>query len=104
MIRRVRQPGTNRNGLMTKPVEPTKKLLNKTDQYIFDTAQLVSASAAENRTLHVSQSFSGTRFTAAVVVCFVTCPDGIVDEIQQAIDAAVHEVLAQHGSKPVMIQ
>ena len=57
---------------MAKPVEPAIELISETDQYILDTAQLVTASAAENRTLHVSQSFSGTRLTTAVVVCFVT--------------------------------
>lgn len=81
-----------------------KEFASETDQYIFSTAQLVTASAAENRTLHVSQSFSDTRLTTAVVVCFVTCPDAIVGEMQQAIDVAVNEVLAEHGSKPVTIQ
>ncbi len=89
---------------MAKPVEPAKELISETDQYILDTAQLVTASAAENRTLHVSQSFSGTRLTTAVVVCFVTCPDAVVVEVQQAIDAAVNGVLDENGFKPLAIQ
>lgn len=89
---------------MTRPVSIPKELTSETDQYIFDTAELVSASAAENRTLHVSQSFSGTRLTSAVVVCFVTCPHEIVMEMQQAIDAVVNEVLAGHGCEQVTIQ
>ncbi len=89
---------------MAKPVDPPKELISEADQYILDTAQLVTASAAENRTLHVSQSFSGTRATTAVVVCFVTCPDAVVVEIQQAIDAAVNGVLAENGFKPLTIQ
>jgi hypothetical protein len=89
---------------MTIPVATTEDLTSETDQYILDTAHLVTASVTENRTLHISQSFSGTRLTSAMVVCFVTCPDKIVMEMQQAIDAAVNEVLAEHGSKPVLIQ
>jgi hypothetical protein len=89
---------------MTRPVGTAKEFTSEADHYIFNTAQLVTASAAENRILHVSQSFSGTPLTSAVVVCFVTCPDEIVMEIQQAIDAAVNEVLAEHGSKPVAVQ
>ena len=81
-----------------------KELTSEAAEYILDTAQLVTASSAENQTLHVSQSFSGTRLTSAVVVCFVTCPDEIVLEIQQAIDVAVNEVLSGHGSEPVRIQ
>jgi len=53
--------------------------------------------APRNRTLHVSQSFSGTRRTATLVSTFVTCPDEVVAEIQQAIDAAVNEAAVQQG-------
>jgi hypothetical protein len=89
---------------MAKTDRPEKKVSTEADRYISDNAQLVSAAAGGNRTLHVSQSFSGTRQTSAVVVCFVTCSDEIVVEMQQAIDAAVLDVLAEHGCKPQTIQ
>jgi len=89
---------------MEKSVRNLKKVISESDRYISENAHLVSAAAERNRTLHVSQSFSGTRHTSAVVVCFVTCSDKIVVEMQQAIDAAVTKVLAEHGSTPVTIQ
>jgi hypothetical protein len=89
---------------MAKTVRKKKKVSSEADRYIADNAQLVGAAAFGKRTLHVSQSFSGTVDTSAVVVCFVTCPDAIVLEMQQAIDAAVLNVLAEHGCKAVTIQ
>ena len=89
--------------VMEKPVR-TPKTISESDRYISDNARLVGAAAVGKRTLHISQSFSGTPDTSAVVVCFVTCPDAIVLEMQQAIDAAVLQVLDEHGCKPVTIQ
>jgi hypothetical protein len=90
--------------VMAKKVRTPKKTVSETDQYISDNAQLVSSAAEENRTLHVSQSFSGTRNTSGVVVCFVTCSDEIVMEMQQAIDAAVLKLFEEHGCNAVTIQ
>ena len=80
---------------MAKNVRKPDKASTEADRYIADNAQLVGAAASGKRTLHVSQSFSGTVTTSAVVVCFVTCPDSIVLEMQHAIDAAVLKVLAE---------
>lgn len=89
---------------MAKKVRKPEKASSDADRYIADNAQLVGAAASRKRTLHVSQSFSGTATASGVVVCFVTCPDAIVLEMQHAIDAAVLKVLAEQGCKAVTIQ
>jgi hypothetical protein len=89
---------------MAKKVRKPDKASTEADRYIADNAQLVVAAASGRRTLHVSQSFSGNVNTSAVVVCFVTCPDAIVLEMQHAIDTAVLKVLAEQGCKAITIQ
>ena len=89
---------------MAKKVHNPDKASTEADRYIADNAQLVGAAASGKRTLHVSQSFSGNESTSAVVVCFVTCPDAFVLEMQHAIDTAVLRVLAEQGCKAVTIQ
>jgi hypothetical protein len=89
---------------MAKSVPSPKKARGEAHRYISNNAWLVGAAAFGKRTLHVSQSFGGSRDSSAVVVCFVTCPDAIGLEMQRAIDAAVLEVLAEHGCKAVTIQ
>jgi hypothetical protein len=61
--------------------------------YILDTAEMVAGAASKKETMHVSQSFSGSRAVSAVVVCYVTCPDDLVLDVQQAVDAAVCDAL-----------
>ena len=58
-----------------------------------DAAKLVVESAAQGAAVHVSQSFSGTPKTSAIVVCLVACPEPLVLEVQAAIDRAVEEAL-----------
>jgi len=42
--------------------------------YILDTAEMITGAASNKKeTLHVSQSFSGSRAVSGVVVCYVTC-------------------------------
>jgi hypothetical protein len=89
---------------MAKSVHIPKKARGEAHRYISNNAWLVGAAVSGKRTLHVSQSFGGTRDSSAVVVCFVTCPDAIVLEMQHAIDAAVLAVLADHDCKAVTIQ
>ena len=77
---------------------------NDAGQFIKDAAELVTSAAAEHRTLHISQSFSGTGSTSATIVCLVTCPNNLVLEMQYAIDRAVREPLEEQGSTPVTVQ
>ena len=63
-------------------------------QFIHDAAKLVVESAAQGATLHVSQSFSGSRQTSAIVVCLIACPEPLVLEVQAAVDRAVDETLS----------
>jgi len=77
---------------------------NDAGQFIRDAAGLVTSAAEEHRTLHISQSFAGTRSTSATIVCLLTCPNDLVLEMQDAIDRAVLELLAEHGSVPLTVQ
>ena len=62
-------------------------------QFIHEAAKMVVESAAQGAALHVSQSFSGSSKTSAIVVCLVACPESLVLEVQAAIDRAVEETL-----------
>jgi hypothetical protein len=52
--------------------------------YILDTAEMVAGAASNKETMHVSQSFSGSRTVSGVVVCYVTCPHDLVLDVQEA--------------------
>ena len=77
---------------------------NEAGPFIKEAAAIATSAAAAQRTIHISQSFSGSGSTSATIVCFVTCPDNLVSEIRQAIDNTVRELLAEHGSRPVSVQ
>ena len=62
------------------------------------------AVAEQRRTVYLSRSSAGTGSTLTTIVCFVTCPNDVVLEMQYAIDQAVGDLLAEHGSKPVRVQ
>ena len=88
---------------MRRPTSLTEVPSNDAGQFIRDAAELVTSAAEEHRTLHISQSFAGTGSTSATIVCLVTCPNDLVLEMQYAIDRAVRELLAEHGSTPVTV-
>ena len=71
--------------------------------YILDTAEMVSGAASKKETMHVSQSFSGSRTVSGVVVCYVTCPHDLVLDVQKAIDAAVCDALKERA-RPMTTQ
>ena len=71
--------------------------------YILDTAEMVTGAASKKETLHISQSFSGSRAASGVVVCYVTCPHDLVLAVQEAVDSAVCEALKER-TRPIMIQ
>jgi hypothetical protein len=79
-------------------LQDTKSISDQCDleaqQFIHDAAKLVVESAAQGATLHVSQSFSGSRQTSAIVVCLIACPEPLVLEVQAAVDQAVEETLS----------
>ncbi|HEX8895363.1 MAG TPA: hypothetical protein VF783_18695 [Terriglobales bacterium] len=63
-------------------------------QFIHDAARLVVESAAQGAALHVSQSFSGSDQTSAILVCLIACPEPLALELQDAIDQAVEKALS----------
>jgi hypothetical protein len=79
-------------------LEKSEKISEQSDQeaqqFIQDAAKLVIESAAQGAAVHVSQSFSGSPQTSAIVVCLVACPEFLVLEVQAAIDQAVEEALS----------
>jgi len=89
---------------MRRPTSLTEVPSNDAGQFIRDAAGLVTSAAEEHRTLHLSQSFSGTISTSGTIVCLVTCPNDLVLEIQDVIDSAARELLAERGSTPVTVQ
>jgi hypothetical protein len=91
-------------GQMKKQTRRHKRSSNEVSQFIKESATLLTSAAAAERTVHISQSFAGTGCTSATIVCFVTCPNDLVLEMQYAIDNTVRELLAEHGSKPLMVQ
>jgi len=62
-------------------------------QYIADATKLVNHTAAQGGCLHVSQSFSGSPRSSAIVTSLVACPDSLVLKVQEAIDRAVEVAL-----------
>jgi len=58
-------------------------------QTSFDLGLLRAGLMSEQQTVHISQSFAGNGPTSATIVCFVTCPDDLVLEMQYVIDRAV---------------
>jgi len=62
-------------------------------QFIQDAAKLIVESASQGAAVHVSQSFTGSAQTSAIVVCLVACPEPLVLEVQAALDRAVEEAL-----------
>ena len=64
-------------------------------QYIEDASKSLMDTAARGETLHLSQSFSGSTQSSAVVVSLVACPEAVVLKVQEAIDRAVEEVLCE---------
>ena len=77
---------------------------NETGRFIKDATNIVTAAAEQRRTVYISRSFAGTGSISATIVFFVTCPNDVVHEMQYAIDQAVGDLLAEHGSKPVRLQ
>ena len=77
--------------------EDTKSISDQYDreaqQFIHDAARLVVESAAQGAALHVSQSFSGSDQTSAILVCLIACPEPLALELQEAIDQAVEKAL-----------
>ena len=63
-------------------------------EYTDDATNLVNHTAAQGGCLHMSQSFDGSPQRSAVVISFVACPKSLVLKVQEAIDRAVEEALA----------
>jgi len=87
---------------MVSNVNPTRDRVNRKEpgnlevqQYIDDAAKLVTDTAAQGGILHLSQSFSGSPQSSAIVVSLVACPEILVLKVQEAIDRAVDEVLCE---------
>ena len=64
-------------------------------QYIADVTKLVRHTAAQGGCLHVSQSFSGSPKSSAIVTSLVACPESLVLKVQEAIDRAVEVALCE---------
>ena len=64
-------------------------------QYIADATKLVNHTAAQGGCLHVSQSFSGSPKSSAIVTSLVACPESLVLKVQEAIDRAVEVALCE---------
>ena len=79
-------------------MQDTKSISDQCDleaqQFIHDAAKLVVESAAHGATLYVSQSFSGSDQTSAILVCLIACPEPLALELQDAIDHAVEKALS----------
>lgn len=71
--------------------------------YILDSAAMIAGAASKKETLHVSQSFSGSRSVSGVVICYVICPHDQVLAVQAAVDAAVCEALTERAT-PMTVQ
>jgi hypothetical protein len=78
-------------------LEESKTIPDRRDheakQFIHDAIKLVIESAAQGAALHVSQSFSASTQTSAIVVCLVACPESLALKLQDAIDQAVEKAL-----------
>ena len=64
-------------------------------QYIADATKLVNHTAAQGGYLHISQSFSGSSRSSAVVTSLVACPEYLALKVQAAIDRAVEKALCE---------
>ena len=64
-------------------------------QYIADATKLVNHTAALGGCLHVSQSFSGSPRSSAIVTSLVACPESLVLKVQEAIDRAVEDAFCE---------
>lgn len=89
---------------MRKQTRLPKRPSNEPGRFIKESAALLRTAADAHRTVHISQSFAGTPSTSATIVCFVSCPNDMVLEMQHAIDKTVKELLAEHGSMPLTVQ
>ena len=71
---------------------------NKTPQQrIQEALGLAQAASLNDRYLHLSQKYAYSFGQTVVVLCYVTCPDAIANEIKQAVDDAVQSAFAKHG-------
>jgi hypothetical protein len=60
--------------------------------------RLIAAASAQNRVLHVGQSFrNSTRGQLGIVTAFVTCPDTLAPDLRTLIDHTVEAFLREHG-------
>ena len=93
------------HGQGRQELQDTKSISDQCDQeakqFIHDATKLVIESAARGAAVHVSQSFSGSSQTSAIVVCLVACPEYLVLELQDAIDQAVERALATFPVLPI---
>ena len=76
---------------------PADKSHKTPQQRIQEALGLVQAASLNNRYLHLSQKYAYSLGQTAVVLCYVTCPDAIANEIKQAVDDAVQSAFAKHG-------
>ena len=70
---------------------------------IDDSVQAVIDAAWTNRIIRISHSFTGCPNKSAIVICFVTCPNELEVELQEAIDRAIEAVLRDFPEeKPIV--
>jgi hypothetical protein len=69
------------------------------EQQMQESLDAAKSAAADNVFLHLSQAYTKAPGQAAVVLCFVTCPDTVAADVKEAVDVAVRAVFADHGLK-----
>jgi hypothetical protein len=57
---------------------------------------ILDAAMAKQMT-HVTNAYTGSPHVAAIVAIYVTCPDEVAIELQQAVDETIGELLNRHG-------
>ena len=85
---------THHNGDSTDQLEDCESGL-EVAQYIADATKLVNHTAAQGGCLHLSQSFSVSPKSSAIVTSLVACPESLVLKVQEAIDRAVEVALCE---------
>jgi hypothetical protein len=68
-----------------------------TEETLMDSFRAVERACLSNTIMHLSHCFTGAPAGhAAAVTTFVTCPDGIAQELHARLDATVQAVFAEH--------
>jgi hypothetical protein len=73
------------------------KCTQNTEQQLVQDIQLVQTACAGNQILYLSHCFKDSPNQAALVVCYVTCPDALALALHAKLDTTAAEFFAIQG-------